>query len=151
MPDGSSTTHLYQPKLVATFREGYDAGAYRKDVLAALTVAIVALPLSMAFAIASGLSPEHGLFAAIVGGFLVSALGGSRYQIGGPAGAFIVLVSATVAQHGVSGMLLTVLLFPVFYALHQYLEQEKQLTDLDALAMTGIYLLLLYFLFTGTS
>jgi SulP family sulfate permease len=110
MPDGSSTSHLYQPKLVATFREGYDAGAFRKDVLAALTVAIVALPLSMAFAIASGLSPEHGLFAAIVGGLLVSALGGSRYQIGGPAGAFIVLVSATVAQHGVSGMLLTVLL-----------------------------------------
>ncbi|HEX2760169.1 MAG TPA: SulP family inorganic anion transporter [Rhizomicrobium sp.] len=110
MSDGSSTAHLYQPKLVAIFREGYGAEAFRKDVLAALTVAIVALPLSMAFAIASGLSPEHGLFAAIVGGFLVSALGGSRYQIGGPAGAFIVLVSATVTQHGVAGMLLTVLL-----------------------------------------
>jgi SulP family sulfate permease len=59
-------------------------------MLAALTVAIVALPLSMAIAVASGVSPERGLYAAVVGGFLVSALGGSRYQIGGPAGAFIV-------------------------------------------------------------
>ena len=62
-------------------------------VIAALTVAIVALPLSMAIAVASGVSPDRGLYAAIVGGFLVSALGGSRYQIGGPAGAFIVLVA----------------------------------------------------------
>lgn len=110
MPDGSSTTHIFRPKLAALFREGYGAADLRKDVLAALTVAIVALPLSMAFAIASGVPPAHGLYAAIVGGFLVSALGGSRYQIGGPAGAFIVLVAATVAQHGIQGMLLTVLL-----------------------------------------
>src|SRR3954463_7621518 len=110
MPDGSSTSHLYQPKLVAILREGYGPGAFRKDVLAALTVAIVALPLSMAFAIASGVSPERGLYAAIAGGFLVSALGGSRYQIGGPAGAFIVLVSATVARHGVEALLPAVLL-----------------------------------------
>jgi SulP family sulfate permease len=75
-----------------------------------LTVAIVALPLSMAIAVASGVSPDRGLYAAIIGGFLVSALGGSRYQIGGPAGAFIVLVSATVAKFGVEGLLLTVLL-----------------------------------------
>ena len=68
--------------------------------MAGLTVAIVALPLSMAIAIASGTTPERGLYTAIVGGFLVSALGGSRFQIGGPAGAFIVLVAAAVDRHG---------------------------------------------------
>ena len=108
MTDGSSTAHIYQPKLVAILREGYSADAFRKDVLAALTVAIVALPLSMAIAVASGVGPERGLYTAIVGGFFVSALGGSRFQIGGPAGAFIVLVSVTVAQHGIEGLLAAV-------------------------------------------
>jgi SulP family sulfate permease len=110
MPNGAATAHLYRPKLITTFSEGYTVGKFRKDLLAALTVAIVALPLSMAFAIASGVSPERGLYTTIIGGFLVSALGGSRYQIGGPAGAFIVLVAATVAKFGVPGLLLTVLL-----------------------------------------
>ena len=75
----------------------------RADVAAGLTVAIVALPLSMAIAIASGATPERGLYTAIVGGFLISALGGSRFQIGGPAGAFIVLVAATIERHGLDG------------------------------------------------
>jgi len=109
MPDGSSTAHLYRPKLVTILGEGYGLAAFRQDALAGLTVAVVALPLSMAIAVASGVTPERGLFTAIVGGFLVSALGGSRFQIGGPAGAFIVLVAATVAQFGVEGLLLTVL------------------------------------------
>jgi SulP family sulfate permease len=110
MPDGTASAHLYRPKLATILREGYDGGKFRKDMLAALTVAIVALPLSMAIAVASGVTPERGLYTAIVGGFLVSALGGSRYQIGGPAGAFIVLVAATTAKYGVDGLLLTVLL-----------------------------------------
>jgi sulfate permease, SulP family len=109
MPDGSSTAHLYRPKLVTTFTEGYTLVSFRHDLMAALTVAVVALPLSMAIAVASGVTPERGLFASIVGGFLVSALGGSRFQIGGPAGAFIVLVAATVAQFGIEGLMLTVL------------------------------------------
>jgi len=79
---------LYMPKLVSVLREGYDVAAFRADIVAGLTVAIVALPLSMAIAIASGMSPERGLFTAVVGGFLISALGGSRFQVGGPAGAF---------------------------------------------------------------
>ncbi|NOJ38464.1 SulP family inorganic anion transporter [Bradyrhizobium australiense] len=108
MPDGSATAHHYRPKLATVLSEGYDLGCFRKDLLAALTVAIVALPLSMAIAVASGVSPERGLYAAVIGGFLVSALGGSRYQIGGPAGAFIVLVSATVTRFGIEGLLLTV-------------------------------------------
>jgi sulfate permease, SulP family len=110
MPDGSATAHLYRPKLATTFSEGYGYDNFRKDILAALTVAIVALPLSMAIAVASGVAPERGLYTSIVGGFLVSALGGSRYQIGGPAGAFIVLVAATVTRFGLSGLLLTILM-----------------------------------------
>jgi SulP family sulfate permease len=110
MPDGSATAHTYRPKIATVISEGYDLGCFRKDLLAALTVAIVALPLSMAIAVASGVSPERGLYAAVIGGFLVSALGGSRYQIGGPAGAFIVLVSATVTRFGLDGLLLTVFL-----------------------------------------
>ncbi|MEO7053609.1 MAG: SulP family inorganic anion transporter, partial [Rhizomicrobium sp.] len=110
MPDGTATTHLYLPKLVTIMREGYTPAFLRKDLLAGLTVAIVALPLSMAIAVASGVSPERGLYTAIVGGFVVSALGGSRFQIGGPAGAFIVLVAATGARLGLDGLLLAVLL-----------------------------------------
>ena len=97
---------LYTPKLVTVLREGYGLTQFRTDTIAGLTVAIVALPLSMAIAIASGATPAQGLYTAIVGGFLVSLLGGSRFQIGGPAGAFIVLVAATVAQHGMEGLIL---------------------------------------------
>jgi sulfate permease, SulP family len=106
----------FTPHLLTTLRAGYDARAFRADATAGLTVAIVALPLSMAIAIASGATPAHGLITAIVGGFVISALGGSRYQIGGPAGAFIVLVSATVAAHGMDGLILATLLSGVMLA-----------------------------------
>lgn len=109
MPDGSASQNHYVPKLVTVLGEGYTLAHLRKDTFAGLTVAIVALPLSMAIAVASGVSPERGLFAAIVGGLLVSVLGGSRFQIGGPAGAFIVLVAATVSRFGIEGLLLAVL------------------------------------------
>jgi SulP family sulfate permease len=110
MPDGTATAHLYLPKLATVLREGYRVADLRRDAVAGLTVAIVALPLSMAIAVGSGVSPDRGLYTAIVGGFVVSLLSGSRFQIGGPAGAFIVLVSATVARFGVEGLLLAVLL-----------------------------------------
>ncbi len=110
MPDGTATAHLYRPKLATVLTEGYSFRSFRHDVMAALTVAVVALPLSMAIAVASGVSPERGLYTSIVGGLVVSLLGGSRFQIGGPAGAFIVLVAATVVKFGVEGLLLTVLL-----------------------------------------
>jgi len=110
-PPGEPTfAELFTPKLATVLREGYGGKHLRADAIAGLTVAIVALPLSMAIAIASGASPAQGLVTAIVGGFLVSALGGSRFQIGGPAGAFIVLVAATVAQHGMDGLILAVFL-----------------------------------------
>jgi SulP family sulfate permease len=117
MPDGSATAHLYRPKLWTTLGEDYNFARFRKDMLAGLTVAIVALPLSMAIAVASGVSPERGLYTSVIGGFLVSALGGSRYQIGGPAGAFIVLVAATGTKFGLEGLLLTVLLSGVMLTL----------------------------------
>ncbi|HKU64583.1 MAG TPA: SulP family inorganic anion transporter [Rhizomicrobium sp.] len=110
MPDGTATAHLYRPKLLTILAEGYGWTHFRADTMAGLTVAIVALPLSMAIAVASGVSPERGLYTSIIGGFLVSALGGSRFQIGGPAGAFIVLVAATVAQFGLAGLLAAILL-----------------------------------------
>jgi len=101
-----SLAELFTPKLVTVLREGYGMAAFRADAIAGLTVAIVALPLSMAIAIGSGLSPEKGLFTAVVGGFLISALGGSRFQIGGPAGAFIVLIASIVERSGYDGLVL---------------------------------------------
>ncbi len=97
------------PKLVTTLR-GYSRDQFVTDVTAGVIVGIVALPLAIAFAIASGVSPERGLFTAIVGGFLIAALGGSRVQIGGPTGAFVVIVYAIVQQHGVEGLALATLM-----------------------------------------
>ncbi|MEY9124167.1 SulP family sulfate permease [Bradyrhizobium yuanmingense] len=105
---------LYLPKLVTVFREGYGLADFRADVFAGLTVAIVALPLSMAIAIASGVTPDRGLYTAVAGGFIASLLGGSRFQIGGPAGAFIVLVAATAERHGVDGVILATMMAGLF-------------------------------------
>ncbi|MEI9989394.1 MAG: SulP family inorganic anion transporter [Rhizomicrobium sp.] len=98
------------PKLYTALHEGYRLADLRADVFAGLTVAIVALPLSLALAIASGVSPERGLFTAIVAGFLISALGGSRYQIGGPTGAFVVVVFNVVAKYGYDGLAVATLM-----------------------------------------
>jgi len=105
---------LYAPKLLTVLREGYGLSDFRADALAGLTVAIVALPLSMAIAIASGVTPDRGLYTAIVGGFIISALGGSRFQIGGPAGAFIVLVALTAERHGLDGVILATAMAGLF-------------------------------------
>src|ERR1700684_4689475 len=101
---------LFAPKLITVLREGYGLADFRADVIAGLTVAIVALPLSMAIAIASGVTPDRGLYTAVIGGFIVSLLGGSRFQIGGPAGAFIVLVALTAERQGVVGVILATLM-----------------------------------------
>lgn len=117
MPNGAATAHLLLPKIVTTFREGYGPAAFRRDFVAAITVAIVALPLSMAIAVSSGVAPEQGLVAAIVGGFVVSALSGSRFQIGGPAGAFIGLVAAAVGRIGLEGVVTAVFMSGAMLAL----------------------------------
>lgn len=112
VPAGTSahSWHLFIPKLVSALREGYGARDFRADLFAGLTVAIVALPLSMALAIASGVSPERGLFTAVVAGALISVLGGSRHQIGGPTGAFVVVVFNVVQAHGYDGLVVATIM-----------------------------------------
>src|SRR5688500_11240512 len=105
-----SFSELFTPKLVTIVQERYGLADLRADAIAGLTVAIVALPLSMAIAIASGAPPDRGLYTAIVAGFIISLLGGSRFQIGGPAGAFIVLVAATTERHGFDGLVLATII-----------------------------------------
>ena len=95
----------FRPRLIDSL-QGYSSARFGQDVAAGLTVAVVALPLAMAFAIASGLKPEAGIFTAIIAGFIISALGGSRVQIGGPAGAFIVIVYGIVQQYGVGNLII---------------------------------------------
>src|SRR5579863_450302 len=91
------------PKSVLCLRD-YDANKFLHDLVAGITVGMVALPLAMAFSIASGLTPQAGIYCAIVTGFLISLLGGSKTQIGGPTGAFVVVISGIVALHGVDGL-----------------------------------------------
>lgn len=100
---------MLTPKLVTTLRN-YDRPQFLADLKAGIIVGIVALPLAIAFAIASGVSPDRGLYTAIIAGFLISALGGSRVQIGGPTGAFVVIVYGTVQQHGVEGLMVATLM-----------------------------------------
>ena len=106
----SPAWHLFVPKLVTVLRQGYGAASLRQDLLAGLTVAIVALPLSMALAIASGAAPAVGLHTAIVAGFLISALGGSRVQIGGPTAAFIPVVFNVIDKFGYDGLVVATLM-----------------------------------------
>ena len=100
----------FTPKIISVMREGYDLSNLRADAVAGLTVAIVALPLAMALGIASGASPDKGLITAVIAGFLISALGGSRVQIGGPTGAFVVVIFNVIAKHGYDGLLVATLL-----------------------------------------
>ena len=101
---------VFKPKLLSVLREGYGRAMFTKDLQAGIVVAIVALPLAIAFAIASGVKPEQGLITAVVAGFLISALGGSRVQIGGPTGAFIILIYTIVQQHGYDGLAIATIL-----------------------------------------
>lgn len=104
------TMKAYTPKLVTVLREGYSVSTFRADAIAGVTVAIVALPLAMALGIASGASPDKGLITAVIAGFLISALGGSRMQVGGPTGAFVVVIFNVIARYGYDGLLIATLL-----------------------------------------
>ena len=99
-----------EPKLITVLREGYTRRLFARDLGAGLIVGVLALPLALAFAIASGVKPEQGLFTAIIGGFLISALSGSRVQIGGPTGAFIVIVYSVVQRFGYDGLAVATIL-----------------------------------------
>ena len=96
---------MFRPKLIDTLKN-YSRQQFIKDLMSGIIVGVVALPLAIAFGIASGVTPEKGLFTAIIAGFIISALGGSKVQIGGPTGAFIVIVYGIVQQFGVNGLII---------------------------------------------
>ena len=106
----------FKPKIVSAIRS-YDKKTFSSDLMAGIIVGIVALPLAIAFAIASGVSPEKGIITAIVAGFIISALGGSKVQIGGPTRAFIIIISGIIAQYGVQGLTIATLMAGVFLIL----------------------------------
>jgi SulP family sulfate permease len=101
---------LFVPKSVVCLREGYSREQFTRDLIAGVVVGIVALPLALAFAIASGVPPERGIYTAVIAGFLISALGGSRVQIGGPTGAFVVIVYGIVTKYGYDGLVICTIL-----------------------------------------
>ena len=107
----------FEPKLITVLKEGYSLKTFWGDLIAGIIVGIVALPLSIALAIASGVKPEQGLFTAVIAGFLISALSGSRVQIGGPTGAFIVIVFSIVQKYGYEGLATATLMAGVFLIL----------------------------------
>lgn len=107
---------MTKPELFNSLK-GYSANQFAKDLSAGVIVGIVALPLAIAFAIASGVAPEQGLFTAIVAGFIISLLGGSKVQIGGPTGAFVVIVYGVVQQHGLSGLMIATMMAGVILVL----------------------------------
>lgn len=101
---------IFSPKSFIVLKEGYKSSYFMPDLIAGITVGVVALPLAMAFAIASGVGPEKGLYTAIVAGILISLLGGSRFQIGGPTGAFVVIIYDIVMRHGYEGLAIATLM-----------------------------------------
>lgn len=127
----------FTPKLLSILRQGYDFQTFRADVIAGLTVAVVALPLAMALGIASGASPDKGLITAVIAGFLISLLGGSRVQIGGPTGAFIVVVFGVIADHGYDGLLLATLLAGVILIVAGYARFGQVIKYIPYPVITG--------------
>src|ERR1700757_3090238 len=112
----TSALEAWLPKSILLLR-GYDRHKFLSDLIAGVTVGLVALPLAMAFAIASGVPPQAGLYCAIVTGFLISALGGSKTQIGGPTGAFVVVVAGIIAKHGIDGLFMCTMMAGVLLVL----------------------------------
>jgi len=109
--------HPFVPKSLICFFDGYSFATFRKDLIAGVTVGIIALPLAMAFAIAAGVEPSRGLYTAVIAGFLVSLLGGSRVQIGGPTGAFVVIIYSIIERHGYNGLVVATLMASVLLLL----------------------------------
>ncbi|MDR2927062.1 MAG: STAS domain-containing protein [Cytophagaceae bacterium] len=108
---------LFLPKLVTVLKKGYTREQFTRDVMAGVIVGIVALPLAIAFAIASGVGPEKGLITAVIAGFLISLLGGSRVQIGGPTGAFVVIVASIIGAYGIDGLIISTIMAGIILVL----------------------------------
>ena len=114
----------FQPKLFSTLKN-YSASKFASDIIAGIIVAIIALPLSIALAISSGVSPEKGLITAIIAGFCISFFGGSDVQIGGPTGAFVVIICGIIGQYGVEGLIISTLLAVAMAVLVIYLHRKN--------------------------
>lgn len=128
---------LFVPKTFMCLREGYLWSILRKDISAGLTVAIISFPLAMALAIASGVAPEKGLYTAIIAGFLISFLGGSRYQIGGPTGAFVVIVYGIIQQHGYEGLAIATLMAGVMLIIMGFAQFGSMIKYMPYPLITG--------------
>ncbi len=127
----------FTPKLLTTLKEGYHKKAFLNDLIAGLIVGTVALPLAIAFGIASGVTPQQGLITAIVAGFIISALGGSRVQIGGPTGAFIVVIYGVVQKFGVNGLLIATMLAGVLVLIMGLCNLGSVIKFIPAPVITG--------------
>jgi sulfate permease, SulP family len=127
----------FTPKTLTVWREGKLRSLWRQDLLAGLTVAIVALPLAMALGIASGATPYQGLITSVVGGFLISLLGGSRVQIGGPTGAFVVIVAGIIATHGYAGLLVATMLAGLLLIIAGYCGIGRLIRFIPISVVTG--------------
>lgn len=112
----------FTPKLVERLHKGYNLDKFKRDCVAGLTVAVISIPLAMALAIASGVTPAQGLYTAIVAGFFIALLGGSRYQIGGPTGAFVVVIFGVMQQYGYDGLAMTMLIAGMVLIIAGYLK-----------------------------
>jgi SulP family sulfate permease len=129
---------LLEPKLLTYLKKNsYKTSHFIQDSLAGLSVAIVALPLAMAIAIASNLPPERGIFTAIVAGFLISALGGSRFQIGGPTAAFIVTVALVASKHGYEGLVLATIMAGIILILASFVRAGELIKFIPYPVITG--------------
>ena len=137
----ASLGHFYMqnfcPKLIEVMRRGYDKNKFRRDTLAGMTVAVVSVPLAMALAIASGVTPAQGLYTAIVAGFFIALLGGSKYQIGGPTGAFVVVIFNVVQNYGTAGLSMTMLIAGVILILAGFLRLGSYIKYIPYPVVTG--------------
>jgi len=113
---------IFKPKLFSVLRNGYTKQQFTTDALAGIVVGIVALPLAIAFAVASGVAPDKGLITAVVAGFIISFLGGSRVQIGGPTGAFIVIVYGIIEKNGIDGLIISTIMAGVILIVFGFLR-----------------------------
>jgi len=139
---------MRQPKILTTLRE-HSLSLFAADVLAGATVAMVALPLSLAIAIASGATPVDGLITAIVGGFFISLVGGSRVQIGGPTGAFIVVVFTAIAEHGYDGLVVATFMAGVILVVAGYFRVGRLIAHVPEAVVNGFTIGIAIIIATG--
>ena len=131
---------MFHPRIIDTIQEGYKFAFFKRDILSGLTVAIVAIPLSIAFAIASGATPIVGIFTAIIGGLVVSLFGGSKYNISGPAGAFIGIIYSIIANYGYSGLLISTFIGGMFLIIASIIKLGKLVKKIPNCIIIGFSL-----------